>query len=79
MRVQNTLDIEALVEFVRKLSGPRVIVLNTVKSAAVVGHAYQHAGGDVFHVSTALGPRDRQKVIAAARARLGQEVTTTGH
>jgi CRISPR-associated endonuclease/helicase Cas3 len=72
-RVQNALDIEALVEFVHKLPGPRVIVLNTVKSAAVVANEYRRAGGDVLHLSTALAPRDRQKIIATLRARLGHE------
>jgi CRISPR-associated endonuclease/helicase Cas3 len=69
-RVQNAMTVEALVDFARKLPGPRVIVLNTVKSAAVVACAYRCAGGDVLHVSTALAPRDRQRVIAVVRARL---------
>jgi CRISPR-associated endonuclease/helicase Cas3 len=69
-RKAGAFTVEGLVQFVKGLAGPRVVVLNTVQSAAVVARAYQESGGAVVHVSTALAPRDRRRVIAEVRGRL---------
>lgn len=62
-----------LVEFVfdERRPGPRVVVLNTVQSAAVFAKACREAGRCTFHLSTALAPRDRAAIVEKVRARLG--------
>ena len=69
-RKSDALNVETLLEFVRLLPGPRVVVLNTVQTAAVIALGARRAGGDVLHISTALAPRDRHKVIACVKRRL---------
>lgn len=43
--------------------GPRLLILNTVQSAAVVAQKMREAGKDVLHVSTALCPTDRARTV----------------
>lgn len=43
--------------------GPRLLILNTVQSAAVVAKKMHEAGKDVLHVSTALCPKDRAPIV----------------
>jgi CRISPR-associated endonuclease/helicase Cas3 len=50
--------------------GPRLLILNTVQSAAVVAKQMRDRGDDVLHVSTALCPKDRAKVIDRIENRL---------
>lgn len=50
--------------------GPRLVILNTVQSAAVVARAMRDKGLDVLHLSTALCPRDRDAVLAWVGQRL---------
>ena len=51
-------------------SGPRLIVLNTVQSAALVALRLRRAGREVLHLSTALTPGDRKRVIGKVKAKL---------
>lgn len=51
-------------------SGPRLLIMNTVQSAAVVAKLMRDAGHDVLHISTALSPRDRANVLRRVRERL---------
>jgi CRISPR-associated endonuclease/helicase Cas3 len=53
--------------------GPRLVILNTVQSAAVVARAMREKGDDVHHLSTALCPRDRDKILARVHDRLRSE------
>lgn len=69
-RRPSALTLEDLITFLQGLEGPRVVVLNTVQSAAVIARAYRKSGGEVLHVSTALAPRDRRYVLAEVRRRL---------
>jgi CRISPR-associated endonuclease/helicase Cas3 len=69
-RKADVLNVETFLDFVRSLPGPRVVVLNTVQTAAVIALATRHAGDDVLHLSASLAPRDRHKVIAAVKRRL---------
>ena len=61
-----------LVEWVQSSPGPRLLILNTVQSASVIANdlctAYGH--GCVEHLSTALTPEDRERVIQRIKARL---------
>lgn len=61
-----------LVEWVATLPGPRIVILNTVQSAAVVAREYaQHfQRSSVEHLSTALSPFDRNKTLVRVKSRL---------
>ena len=61
-----------LVGWVSSLPGPRVVILNTVQSAAVVASEYEKRLGRtcVEHLLTALTPSDRDKTLDRVKARL---------
>lgn len=69
------LQLDALVDFIGKRPGPRLVVLNTVHSAAVLAQALAKKwGGDkVEHLSTALTPSDRLSTLARVKERLNRE------
>ncbi|HXF52812.1 MAG TPA: DEAD/DEAH box helicase [Hyphomicrobiaceae bacterium] len=52
-----------LIERVECEPGPRLVILNTVQSAAVLAQKMRDAGKDVLHVSTALCPKDRAPIV----------------
>jgi len=65
---------EELAKFVfEDTPGPRVVVLNTVRSAAVLARACQDAKRAVFHLSTALTPADRDIIVKRVEARLKEK------
>jgi len=66
------LDLDALIDFIAQLPGPRLVVLNTVQTAAVVAQALAQSRGriEVEHLSTALTPADRLNTLARVRERL---------
>lgn len=63
---------DSLIDFVAALPGPRIVVLNTVQSAAVAALAYKSKFGkeSVEHLSTSLCPRDRERTLDKVKARL---------
>ncbi|MGE0005991.1 MAG: CRISPR-associated helicase/endonuclease Cas3 [Parvibaculaceae bacterium] len=61
---------EKLIERVESAPGPQLLILNTVQSAAVVARKMRDAGKDVLHVSTALCPTDRARVVDEIMRRL---------
>lgn len=63
-------DRSGLIEFVLSKPGPRLIILNTVQSAAVIAHVMREKGYDVLHLSTALAPVDREPIIKKIKRRL---------
>ena len=67
-----SLDLDGLVKWVGQHPGPRVVVMNTVQSAAVVAREMaKHFGcGRVEHLSTALTPADREITLNHVRKRL---------
>jgi len=67
-----------LVEWVATLPGPRIVILNTVQSAAVVALEYKQRfqRSSVEHLSTALSPSDRDKTLARIRSRLADKNDT---
>ena len=67
-----------LVEWVSNLYGPRIVILNTVQSAAAVAKEYAECYGrkSVEHLSTALTPADRDKTLAKIRLRLDDKEDT---
>ncbi|HLO75153.1 MAG TPA: DEAD/DEAH box helicase [Magnetospirillum sp.] len=56
--------------FVTSKPGPRLLILNTVQSAAVVAQWMRNSGYDVLHLSTALCPGDREVVLHRVKERL---------
>ena len=72
-REPQAMFVERLADFVHNKPGPRLIIFNTVQSAAVFAH-YLRAdckqGLNVEHISTALTPRDRSQTVARVKERL---------
>jgi CRISPR-associated endonuclease/helicase Cas3 len=65
------LSLAVLCDWIQEATiGPRLVVLNTVQSAAVVADAIRRQGHHVMHLSTALAPDDRERVLQRVRARL---------
>lgn len=56
--------VDELVDRVVAAPGPRLVILNTVQSAAVIAIAMKETGLTVVHLSTALAPEDRALVVA---------------
>jgi CRISPR-associated endonuclease/helicase Cas3 len=69
---EEVLDEESLAEFVHDLPGPRIIICNTVQSAAAAAKSYSQEYGrpSVEHLSTALAPNDRKKALDNVKSRL---------
>lgn len=67
-----TLSRRELIEWVQSAPGPRLLILNTVQSAAVIADdlAVTYGRECVEHLSTALTPEDRSAVIERVKARL---------
>lgn len=67
-----------LVQWVQSFPGPRLLILNTVQSAAVIANDLCTAYGRrcVEHLSTALTPEDRERVIQRIKARLNDAEDT---
>ena len=63
-------NVQALGAAVQSRPGPRLVILNTVQSAAVVARAMREAGSDVLHISTALTPQDRAPILKIVGDRL---------
>lgn len=63
---------DELVSWIVSLPGPRIVILNTVQSAAVLAMKYEQRFGRsaVEHLSTALTPKDREKVLKRVKERL---------
>lgn len=70
-----SLDAKELVEWVSSLPGPRIVILNTVQSAAVVAKIYENLfqRRSVEHLSTALTPVDREITLNRIKSRLNDE------
>ena len=63
---------DELIHRVEREPGPRLLILNTVQSAAVIASKMREDGKDVLHVSTALCPTDRARVVAQIIGRLAK-------
>jgi CRISPR-associated endonuclease/helicase Cas3 len=64
-----------LADFVTEKPGPRLVILNTVQNAAVLADflrnkGLRNKGEDVLHLSTALTPEDRGRVVQRVKERL---------
>jgi CRISPR-associated endonuclease/helicase Cas3 len=70
----DAINVSDLLAWLQELKGPRLLIVNTVQSAAVIAKSIQAADGKgkVEHLSTALMPLDREKTLAQVKARLQQ-------
>jgi CRISPR-associated endonuclease Cas3-HD len=71
--IPHFIQVEDLVQFLERYQGSRLIVLNTVRSAAFLANYMRIHNYDVLHLSTALTPDDREKVITEVKRRLDPE------
>lgn len=67
---------EMLIDRIFEQPGPRLVIMNTVKSAAVIANDIrnQKGSGSVLHLSTALTPNDRENIIKRIKERLADEL-----
>lgn len=66
-------SIEDLIGFILSKDGPRIVIMNTVFSAAYLAYQMQQQGLDVIHLSTALTPKDREPLIEQIYERLERD------
>ncbi len=67
---EHTLNCKGLIEFVMGQPGPRLLIVNTLQTAAVIARAMRRADLDVLHLSTALAPAHRAPVVDRVVRRL---------
>ena len=67
------LDCKGLISWISGVEGPRLLILNTVQSAAVVTDRMHKAGHNVLHLSTALAPIHRNQIVERIKERLKGE------
>jgi CRISPR-associated endonuclease/helicase Cas3 len=71
----DALDCRGVVDFVvQKKPGPRLLIVNTVQTAAVVAQAMRESGHDVLHLSTALAPVHRDLIVERVKLRLRDRI-----
>ena len=73
-RKLGTLNLEDLLVCLNKLDGPRLLIVNTVQTAAVIANAIRSQFGrdKVEHLSTALAPVDRVRTLEFIQGRLSR-------
>jgi CRISPR-associated endonuclease Cas3-HD len=79
MTKAHRLSLPELADFVQSKPGPRLVILNTVQSSAVLAEhlrADRKLGAQVEHLSTALSPRDRTAIVERIRQRLKSGTAT---
>lgn len=69
------LTLEALVEWIGRIDGPRLLIVNTVQSAAYIAHFLHESGASVEHLTTALTPVDRKITLNRIKSRLDDNCT----
>ena len=74
-RVDMALSRSMLIQWIQEFPGPRLLILNTVQSAAVIANDLQHMVGSekVEHLSSALSPGDQNNTIKHIYERLKNE------
>jgi CRISPR-associated endonuclease/helicase Cas3 len=71
----DALDCQGVIDFVvRNKPGPRLLIVNTVQTAAVIARAMRESGHDVLHLSTALAPAHRGLIIERVKLRLRDRI-----
>jgi len=70
VRYPSALDEKGLIDLVLSKQGPRLVIMNTVQSAAVIAQTMRQSGYDVLHLSTALAPVHRDLILERIKQRL---------
>lgn len=68
--------IDELIDFILSIKGPRLVIMNTVFSAAYLANQMKNQGLDVLHLSTALTPKNREPIINEIYERLDKDKST---
>lgn len=68
------LDLQALMTFVTTKKGPRLLIVNTVQTAATIAHTMRESGHNILHLSTALAPIHRDVIIDRIKQRLRDRI-----
>jgi len=70
----NPMGLDEVIEWSSQFPGPRLLIVNTVQSAAVIARALSKKSGQnsVEHLSTALSPKDREATLEKIKARLNK-------
>lgn len=63
----SVLNVDELMNLVISKPGPRLVIMNTVQSAAVFSEKLRKAGHYVLHLSTALAPTHRELIVERVR------------
>ena len=68
----HSMNLNDLAEWLERLAGPVIVVLNTVHTAAAAARAAERVFGEgnILHLSTALTPEDREITLSKVRGRL---------
>lgn len=68
----DSMSLEGLIGWVAHMDGPRLLIVNTVQSAAFIAREFEQRFGrpSVEHLSTSLMPRDREITLQQVRSRL---------
>lgn len=67
----NALDCNGIIDFVvHNKPGPRLLIVNTIHTAATIAQAIRDSGHDVLHLSTALAPVHRALMVERIKQRL---------
>jgi CRISPR/Cas system-associated endonuclease/helicase Cas3 len=57
-------------QWISSWKGSKVVVLNTVRNAALIADYLDKMGMEVFHLSTALTPKDRKNILEKVKIKL---------
>jgi len=68
------LDCDGIVDFMSSKPGPRLLIVNTVQTAAVIAKKMRDLNMNVLHLSTALAPVHRDVVIERIKLRLREKI-----
>jgi len=63
-------SVHELIRFIMSFTGSRLVVMDTIQSAAFLAKTMRGEGYDVLHLSTALTPSDREHVLDEVKRRL---------
>jgi CRISPR-associated endonuclease/helicase Cas3 len=65
----------SFIDWIISKAGPRLVIMNTVQSAAVLADSMRRKGLDVLHLSTALAPINRDTIVKCIKEKLGSSHT----
>ncbi|WP_420267179.1 CRISPR-associated helicase/endonuclease Cas3 [Candidatus Magnetominusculus dajiuhuensis] len=74
---ESAFDRRGLIDFILSKRGPRLVVMNTVQSAAVIADKMIKENQEVLHLSTALTPIDRERIVNKVIRKLKARSTDT--